>query len=243
MSLNLHQFPISHYCEKVRWALDYKGLDHRLHNHLPGFHVKRIRRMAPRTSVPVLAHDGKVVQGSSDIITHLDEAFPARPLTPSDQAQRNQVLEWERYCDSEIGPHVRRLCYDTLLRHPRQVIPLLAHDGPFWGRPVLRLVFPRLRRTMRRFMAIREPEVTRSREALELALDELNSSLEGRDYLVGGHFTRADLAAASLLAPLFMPAGYGLDWPQSVPSPLRGWVDNHQQQLVWARQMYEHHRL
>lgn len=242
MSLVLHQFPISHYCEKARWALDYKGLDYRLRNHLPGLHVRKIRKVADRTTVPVLEHDGKFIQGSAAIISHLDDQFPQKPLTPSDGTQRSQALEWERYFDADLGPHVRRFCYDTLLKHPGVVVPMLAQDGPIWGGPFLRLMFPKLQKIMRRTMKIREPEVSQSREALESVLERLNQALEGRDYLVGNQFTRADLTAASLLAPLFMPEGYGINWPDTVPSPLKEWIDEHDRQLDWARRMYQKHR-
>lgn len=242
MNLVLHQFPISHYCEKVRWALDYKDLDYQLKNHLPGLHVKKIRAMAKKTSVPVLEHEGRTIQGSADIITYLDDQFPEQPLTPSEGSQRSAALEWERFCDVDIGPHVRRFCYDTLLKYPGEVVPLLAHGGPFWGKPFLRLMYPQLRRTMRRVMAIKEPEVTRSREKLEFAMEKLDDALEGKDYLVGGQFTRADLAAASLLAPLFMPRGYGLEWPGEIPSPLREWVDEHREHLAWPEKVYQLHR-
>lgn len=242
MSLILHQFPISHYSEKVRWALDYKGVDYQLRNHLPGLHVKKIRKMASRTSVPVLQHGDKAIQGSADIINYLEDRFPERPLTPSDQKQRSAALEWERYCDREIGPHVRRFCYDTLLRHPKLVVPLLSSGGPFWSAPVMRLTFSRLEKVMRKTMSIKEPEVSQSREALGNALERLSQALEGRDYLVGNRFSRADLAAASLLAPLFMPPGYGLEWPATVPSPLKEWIDQHQAQLDWPRRIYQLHR-
>lgn len=243
MAVVLHQFPISHYCEKARWALDHKGIDYRLQNHMPGMHVKPIRRMAEKTTVPVLEDNDRFIQGSADIISHLDDHYPERALTPSDSNQRSQVLEWERFCDTEIGPHVRRLCYDTLLEHPKQVVPLLAQGGPIWAKPFLRLMFPQVRKSMRRYMKIREPEVTQSRETLESALERLETALEGRDYLVGNAFTRADLAAASLLAPLIMPEGYGLKWPKTVPSPLKEWRDAHEHQLDWARRIYDKHRL
>lgn len=243
MSLVLHQFPISHYCEKARWALDYKGVDYRLQNHLPGLHIKKIRKVADKTTVPVLEHDGKYIQGSAAIIAHLDDQFPGKPLTPSEATPRSQALEWERYFDADLGPHVRRFCYDTLLQHPKLVVPMLAQGGPIWGRPFLRLMFPKLQKIMRKTMKIREPEVRQSQQALESVLERLNQALEGKDYLVGGRFTRADLTAASLLAPLFMPEGYGIDWPKTVPSPLKEWIDEHDSQLEWARRMYQQHRL
>ena len=45
------------------------------------------------------------------------------------------------------------------------------------------------------------------------ATDRLFGHLEGRRYVVGDRFTRADLTAAALLAPLYRPAKYGLAWP------------------------------
>ena len=71
--ITLYQFPISHYCEKARWALDYKHVDHKVKNLLPGIHVKTTKKLAPRSSVPVLVHDNKAIQGSNHIISYLDE--------------------------------------------------------------------------------------------------------------------------------------------------------------------------
>ena len=66
MALKLYQFAISHYCEKIRWALDYKGLNHVTVSLLPGQHVKTVRKLTGKaSSVPVLDHDGQIVQGSA----------------------------------------------------------------------------------------------------------------------------------------------------------------------------------
>jgi len=56
--LTLYQFPISHYCEKARWALDYKKLDYRKVNLLPGPHMKKTKKLSGKTQVPVLEENG-----------------------------------------------------------------------------------------------------------------------------------------------------------------------------------------
>ena len=63
--IELYQFPFSHYCEKVRWALDYKDIAYRTVNLLPGFHFRHVTKLAPKTCVPALRDDGTVVQDSS----------------------------------------------------------------------------------------------------------------------------------------------------------------------------------
>jgi len=80
--LTLYQFPISHYCEKIRWALEYKGLPYTKIDLLPGSHIKVVKKIAPKTEVPVLVHDNKAIQNSSNIITYLDKTFPDKQLTP-----------------------------------------------------------------------------------------------------------------------------------------------------------------
>ena len=55
-------------------------------------------------------------------------------------------------------------------------------------------------------------------------------------------FTRADLTAVCLLAPLSMPAQYGLDWPATLPEPLQSDVEALADQLQWAKAVYGRHR-
>lgn len=85
--ITLYQFQFSHYCEKVRWALDFKGLPYARRNLLPGLHVKIAKKLVPKSCLPIIVDGGTVVQDSSAIITYLDERFPERPLTPRDSKQ------------------------------------------------------------------------------------------------------------------------------------------------------------
>jgi len=57
----LYQFGVSHYCEKARWAMDYKGLPYRPRNLLPGPHIKQMRKIAPDIIVPVLESGNTVI--------------------------------------------------------------------------------------------------------------------------------------------------------------------------------------
>ena len=80
--IKLYQFPISHYCEKIRWVLDYKSLDYEITNLLVGRHRDVTLKLAPKSAVPVLVHDDVAVQNSSDIVTYLETTFPDPSLTP-----------------------------------------------------------------------------------------------------------------------------------------------------------------
>ena len=69
--MKLLVFPHSHYCEKARWALDYKGLPFQLVPLMPGFHIITVRKHVSQTSVPVLLTDTDAIQGSNEIINYL----------------------------------------------------------------------------------------------------------------------------------------------------------------------------
>ena len=86
LDLVLHMFPASHYNEKARWALDWKGLPHRRIPYLPGPHGPQIQRMTGQTATPVLEMGGRAIAGSAQIIDALEQAFPQRALYPADRA-------------------------------------------------------------------------------------------------------------------------------------------------------------
>ncbi len=60
----LWQFRFSHFNEKARWALDWKGIAHVRRSLLPGFHVPRVLWMTGQKSVPVLVLDGETIHDS-----------------------------------------------------------------------------------------------------------------------------------------------------------------------------------
>ena len=245
MALKLYQFAISHYCEKVRWALDYKGINHETVNLLPGQHIKTIRRLTGRdSSVPVIDHDGQVVQGSSRILDYLDETFPEHPLTPDDPVEREQALAWERRLDEEAGPAIRCYSYHHFLKRPKVVVPMLAAGTPFYNRILLSLAFSRVDEVMRQLMKINEKTAEQSRLAMEGLLTELEQTYGSRPFLVGDRFSRADLTAAALFAPMFQPAQYPVPWPKAkrIPKDIQAWLDQWQPQLAILEAVYRDHR-
>lgn len=245
MTVRLHQFAISHYCEKVRWALDYKGIRYQPVNLLPGRHMDTVRRLGVRdTSVPVLEHNGTVVQGSAAILDYLDETFPDQPLTPADPAALEATRRWEQRLDEDAGPAVRTWSYHYLLQRPKTVIPMLTAGTPFYNRIVLALTFSLVDETMRKHLKINQKTADAAAGTITEVLRELHQTLARQPYLAGPGFSRADLAAGALLAPLFQPPQYPVPWPrqQRLVKAMQDQLQQWQALLEPVAALYQRHR-
>jgi glutathione S-transferase len=204
--ITLYQFPCSHFCAKVRWALAYKAIRYRAVNLLPGFHIRTVRTRAARTTVPVIEHDGIAVQDSAAIVTYLDRTFPERPLTPTTAAAASEALEWERYLDAELGVTLRLWFYHHTLPDRRRTLSFILEGAPWYGRPLFTVMFPKLRRTMRRYLRIDAANAAAAERAMGVVFDRLDAQIATREFLAGDSFSRADLTAAALLSPLLLPS-------------------------------------
>src|SRR2546426_470962 len=87
----LWQFRFSHFNEKARWALDWKGIAHVRRSLLPGFHVPRVLWMTGQKSVPVLVLDRETIHDSTRIIERLERLRPEPALYPADDAARRRA--------------------------------------------------------------------------------------------------------------------------------------------------------
>src|SRR2546425_734681 len=99
----LWQFRFSHFNEKARWALDWKGIAHVRRSLLPGFHVPRVLWMTGQKSVPVLVLDRETIHDSTRIIERLERLRPEPALYPADDAARRRALALEDFFDEELG--------------------------------------------------------------------------------------------------------------------------------------------
>ncbi|MBI4411235.1 MAG: glutathione S-transferase [Deltaproteobacteria bacterium] len=238
--VKLYQFAISHYCEKARWALDYKGIDYKRINLIPGPHLLTTRRLAEKTSVPILLDDGKAIQGSGAIISYLDKMVPEKPLMPQEADLEKEALEIEDYCDREIGVHLRRYFYNTLLWDRPLVTSLLLQDGPKYGPALYAVMFPVVRKLMCKSMNINPESAKRSEQRLTDGIETLNKILSKQKFLVGKDFSRADIAAAALIAPLVQPKEHDFRWPNVFPEPLAAFRREHERDpfFPWVLKMY-----
>jgi len=243
----LWQLEISHFVEKVRWALDYKRVAHIRRSLLPGLHIRKAKRLTGDTStVPVLTIEGRSIGDSTRIIATIEERWPQPPLYPEDPAQRRRALELEDFFDEELGPHIRRAFYHELLPHPELVVPLFAHGQPLAVRTLLRDGFPLLRVGMRRKMEINAEAAAASRAKMVAAMDQLEREISPSGYLVGDSFTVADLTAAALFYGVARPTEfpYPMVADNDLPDSWREFLDPLTQRpgVHWVAEMYRQHR-
>src|SRR5438046_1531673 len=239
----LWQFRFSHFNEKGRWALDWKGIAHVRRSLLPGFHVPRVLWMTGQKSVPVLVLDRETIHDSTRIIERLERLRPEPALYPADDAARRRALALEDFFDEELGPHVRRALFHELL--PETEFAAAAFTlgfGPGTQR-LYRALFPALRVVMRADMKIDEARTARSREKVVAALDRIEAELGPSGYLVGDRFSVADLTAAALFYPLVQPPEFPYPWP-----PVPAWFDEYRATFAarpafnWVAETYRRHR-
>jgi glutathione S-transferase len=200
--LTLYQFAGSHFCEKARWALDYKGLEYSRRTLVPGPHRRVTLKLAPKPEVPILCDDERVIQGSGTIIDYLERKVPRPPLTPTTSFEASAASEWEGYLDRNVGVPLGLYFYHGALEDRRLATDFLLQDAPWWGRPLYAVIFPQVARAMRRGMGINEESAQAARETLLAAFDRLDGQLAEHRFLAGPHFSRADLTAGALLERL-----------------------------------------
>ncbi|HEX6620783.1 MAG TPA: glutathione S-transferase N-terminal domain-containing protein, partial [Solirubrobacteraceae bacterium] len=108
--------PISHYCEKARWALDRAGIAYREERHVQIVHRVASRRAGGGGTVPVLVAPEGVFARSADIVAYADRhTEPGARLYPEQPEPRAEVVALERDFDADLGPEGRRWMYFHIL--------------------------------------------------------------------------------------------------------------------------------
>jgi glutathione S-transferase len=240
----LWHIPLSHYSEKVRWALDYKGIAHRRRVLGPDYLI-RVWRATGQGKLPVLWLDGRAFADSTRIIAALEERYPELSLYPREAELRDRALALEDDLDETLGPALRAAIMTPLFQHDPDIALRVLTTGTGGKaypkfRPLLR-IFPSFYRLRHR---ISESNLEKDRVIVAAALDRIELQRQGRAYLLGDAFTVADLTAASLLGAHLQPPE--IQYPLEVELP--AYLKDYRAALLrhpaaqWAVGIYRRHR-
>jgi glutathione S-transferase len=207
--------PISHFCEKARWALDRAGVDYIEQPHVQLIHVLAARSAGGGRTVPVFVSDsGEVVADSSDILRWTDARVESdQRLYPAGKLGE-EAASLETWLDDGFGPDGRLWLYHETL----PVVGDLQHWAlagvPRWERAAFRTSRPIVGIALRRYLSIDAAASAAALDRINRVFDEIGTRLsDGRRFLLGDRFTAADLTFAALSAPMLIPAGYGSPLP------------------------------
>ncbi len=238
----LYQFSGSHFNEKARWALDWKGVSHDRRSLLPGPHALTMKRLTGKTEVPALRDAGAVIAGSAQIIDHLEKLHPKPPLYPRDSAQRQRALSIQAQFDEQVGPATRLALFSEALDTDFALATFAAEHGAI-ARSCYRAVFPAVKRVINKSVGVNAQSALAARERTREALDFVAKESAANQYLVGDCFSVADLCCAALLMPAVDvsahggPAGKGGSRHEAW---LSSWSDH--PGAEWVREIYRRHR-
>jgi glutathione S-transferase len=235
----------SHYNEKARWALDYKGVPHVRRAVTPGLQELTARRLRAGRTTPVLQTTSGAIGDSTKIIEEIERRWPEPPLYPADPQERSRALALEDYFDEQCGPDARRVLFSDNLTDPETFLALFS--GPDRRRiglvePLTPLLFQLLRWRYR----LRPEAVEESRAKVRAAFDRVAADVGASGYLVGEAFSVADLTAASILGLIVVPPElpYVKVPPDERTAESRRFRDSLADHpgFRWVEEMYARHR-
>jgi glutathione S-transferase len=196
--MKLIQIPFSHNCVKVRVALGLKGLAYETQDIAPMDRASVVAASG-QGLVPVLLDGGRSIVDSTAILLYLEERHPDPPLIPSDPAARAECLILEDWADQGFMAISRRIAYGNVLQRPGRLASLFFRNDPAPARWLKERIARR--RVAQRFglsPARHAKDVVEAKRLASLALARLG----GRPWLQGEFATIADVALATMSAPL-----------------------------------------
>jgi glutathione S-transferase len=208
--------PVSHYCEKARWALDRAGIAYDERRYLPAVHrFATLLRRNMTAPVLICPETGRVGE-SRDIIAYAD-ARGAR-VACDDPEARALADDY----DDRLGPATRLWVYHSLLDHPDLTTIPITDGVSGWQKALWRVGHRPIGFTVKTVLKIDDRSAREAERTFRATFAEVDERLaDGRPYLAGDTFSIADLTFAALAAPLIAPPEYAVALPAVETLPPR----------------------
>ena len=243
--LELYQFELSQYSEKVRLILDYKQLEYRKIEVAPGVGQIELLQKSGSSQVPVLKDGNTYVADSTEIAFYLERKYPESPIIPSEPLAKGLCLLMEEWADESIGLKGRKALIGALNQNQSFRTSILPKEIPDVVKAAVGAIPGQFLDVLGTGVGFGGDAVKEARKGLEQNLEALCLILQERPYLTGDTPTLADLAVAGLSISLKLPEGSYLDIPEQLKGKgIPGIADNivYEPFFAWRDRLYADYR-
>ncbi|MEM8642367.1 MAG: glutathione S-transferase family protein [Cyanobacteria bacterium P01_G01_bin.54] len=225
--LELYQFELSQYSEKVRLILDYKGLDYHKIEVTPGVGQLELFQKTGQRQVPVLKDGETYIPDSTEIALYLERQYPEKPLIPTTPKAKGLCLALEEWADVSIGLKGRIVLLGALNKNSIFRASLLPKTVPDLFRGLVGAIPSELLDILGTGVGLGGEEVNAAEVAIKQDLEALCLMLQNSPYLLGDTPSLADLAVAGLSIILKYPEGDYIELPEQFNGKgIPGFADN-----------------
>ena len=204
--ITLYQLATSPYTEKVRRALNYKGIAFDVHEVDRAKARKgEYRNVSPTGKFPAIVDDGKPVWDSTDIIHHLEATGKGPSLVPSDSREAALAHAIEEWADESLYFYEMtvRLSWEHNLE---AALDEFTETMPSVPKPQIKELILRSVGQLTEAQGVGRKPREQVVADIHRHLGALNALLDGRDWLVGEGVSYADLAVIAQLNALLYAA-------------------------------------
>jgi len=169
MKPKIYGITVSLFVRKVRFLLEYKGVDYDIDPVLPTQLPEGFREKSPLGKIPALELGDFTISDSSIICQYLDKKYPEKAMIPENPEDMARSLWFDEYSDTKMTETMTGIFFESFGR------PLLLNQPPDQERIA--------------DLETKVPEV----------LDYLEKALNGKAYLLGQNISFGDLGVVSNL--------------------------------------------
>jgi cytochrome P450/glutathione S-transferase len=205
---------VSGFSEIARWVLDKNEILYIEDIHAPRIYLKKVNKLTGTNGVgnaPAHITTDSLVYTAESIIQYYDARIPAnKRLIPDDSVRQKEVMELYHTFVDDLNGFVWQYLYLQLLRSRKHAKKLFKRGVPFMDRLKYTFFYGSYKRALIDQWDIKDKEPIEFLIEIKKILSKVDDILsDGRKYLTGDKISAADIAFASIMAPILIPDEFG----------------------------------
>jgi len=200
--------------EIARWVLDINQIKHDKVICNPGFFTNfsyKYTRDNQAKNSPVYLQTDKLIYGSKSIIHLFDQQIPNdRKLFPTDLVNQDLVDSYYNTFTEKMDKYIWQYLFCELFQSKKNTKTFFKKNATVKQKIAYFFKFRSIKKSFIADYEIKELNSIIPFVEIEKMFNEIDKLLaDGRHYLVGNKISAADIALASITAPLILPVEYG----------------------------------